>query len=178
MARPSGFLGFHHRDWGDELPPSGDDCDPLGGFGFEGGVCPGGVLPGVFVFGVPFGCVDGVDPGAGVVPGLAVPGVGGPAGGVAVPAGGVAVPAPGAGGPAGGVAVPAGGVAVPAGGVAVPAGGVAAPGVELWPADPEPPAGAVPPEEELCATTQLAQHSSTNNSAILVFDICIPLKSF
>ena len=46
---------------------------------------------------------------------------------------------------AGGVAVLAGGVAVPAGGVAVLAGGVAVPGVELWPGEPEPPAGGAPP---------------------------------
>lgn len=82
------------------------------------------------------------------------------------------MPAPGTGGPAGGVAVPAGGVAVPG-------GGVVAPGVELCPVDPEPPAGAVPPDGELCATTQLAQHTITNNNAIFVFDIfLIPLKSF
>ncbi len=95
---------------------------------------PGEVDPGIFGFGV-------VVPGE-AVPGEAEPGVLGFCGmvcGVAVPAGGVAVPA-------GGVAGPTGVVAGPAGGVAVPAGGVTGePGVELWPADPEPPAGAAPP---------------------------------
>jgi len=73
--------------------------------------------------------------------------------------------------PAGGVAVPAGGVAVLAGGVAVPAGGVAAPGVELCPAVPDPPAGAVPPAGALCATTQLVQHKITDSIVSFVIDI-------
>ena len=99
-------------------------------------------------------------------------------GGIAVPAGGVAVlpggVAESAGGVAvlpGGVAEPAGGVAVLPGGVAVPADGVAVPGVELCPAEPEPPAGAVPPEGELWATTQVAQHRMTAKRVSFVFDI-------
>jgi len=80
--------------------------------------------------------------------------------------GGVAVPA-------GGVAVPAGGVAVPAGGVAVPAGGVAVPGVELCPAVPELPAGAVPPAGELCATTQAAQHKTAESKISCLIDMIL-----
>jgi len=126
-------------------------ADPGEPFGVPGRVPHGdplGELPGVFgVFGlIVEGCVvlpgvgvpGEVDPGIfgfGVVPGEAEPGVLGLCGAVC----GVAVPA-------GGVAVPAGGVAGLAGGVAVPAGGVAGePGVEVWPAVPEPPAGAAPP---------------------------------
>ena len=140
-------------------------AEPGEPFGVPGRVPHGeplGELPGVFgVFGlIVEGCVvlpgvgvpGEVDPGIfgfGVVPGEAEPGVLGFCGavcGVAVPAGGVAVPAGGVAVPAGGVAVPAGGVAGLAGGVAVPAGGVAGePGVEVWPAEPEPPAGAAPP---------------------------------
>ena len=67
--------------------------------------------------------------------------------------------------------LPAGGVAVLAGGVAVPAGGVEAPGVELCPLVPEPPAGAPPPDGELCARIQLPQHKTTNNSVSFVIDI-------
>ncbi len=130
------------------------------------------MLPGVVVFGVPFGVVV---PGCVVVlsGGVGVPGVAVPAGGVAVPAGGVAVPA-------GGVAVPAGGVAVPVpgpgtgaavGGGAAPGTGAGAPGVELWPAVPDPPAGALPPEGALCATTQVPQHKTTNNSEYFIFDM-------
>lgn len=81
-----------------------------------------------------------------------------------LPAGGVAVLP-------GGVAVLAGGVAVPAGGVAVPAGGVAAPGVEVCPLVPELPEGAVPPDGELCASTQLPQDKTTNSSVTFVIDI-------
>lgn len=77
--------------------------------------------------------------------------------------------------PAGGVAVLAGGVAGLAGGVAVPAGGVAGePGVEDCPAFPEPPAGGAPPEGAVCATAQLAQHSTTDSNANLGFDIITP----
>jgi hypothetical protein len=67
--------------------------------------------------------------------------------------------------------LPAGGVAVLPGGVAVPAGGVAAPGLELCPAAREPPAGADPPEGEVCARTQLPQHRTTNNNVSFVSDI-------
>jgi len=130
------FVFFSLDHCGDVLPPVGGGGglpapEPLGEVvpGLFGVDVPGAFVPGEVLFGTPPGVVD---PGAfgfcGVVSGA----------------------------PAGGVAVPAGGVAVPAGGVAVPAGGVAAPGVELCPAVPEPPAGAVPPEGELCATTQLA----------------------
>jgi len=121
-----------------------EGCVVLPGAGVAGEVDPGVVVlgvplgevdPGGVVFAVPFGDVE--------------PGVVWVVGGVAVPAGGVAVPV-------GGVAVPVGGVAVPAGGVAVPEGGVAVPGVELCPAVPELPAGAVPPAGALCATTQAA----------------------
>jgi len=144
------------------------DADP----GFEGVVDPGGVVPGALLFGTPFGEVEpGVFGFCGLVSGLVLP-----AGGVAVPAGGVAVPAGGVAVPAGGVAVPAGGVAVLLG-VVVPAGGVAAPGVELCPAVPEPPAGAVPPAGELCATTQLAQQRITDNNVIFVIDIFLTSDS-
>jgi len=64
--------------------------------------------------------------------------------------------------------VPACGVAVPVGDVGVPAG---APGVELCPAVPGPPAGAVPPAGELCATTQLPQNKITESKVSLVIDI-------
>lgn len=104
---------------------------------------PGEVDPGVVVFGVPFGDAE--------------PGVVWVVGGVAVPAAGVAVPA--------------GGVAVPVGGVAVPAGGVAVPGVELCPAVPELPAGAVPPAGELCATTHAAQHRTTESKISFFIDM-------
>jgi hypothetical protein len=60
---------------------------------------------------------------------------------------------------------------VRAGGVAVLAGGVAGePGVELCPAELEPPAGAAAPAE-LCATAQLPQHKTIDNNASL-FDMC------
>lgn len=102
--------------------------------------------PGTVVFGVPLGDVD-----PGVVCGVAVP--------------------------AGGAAVLAGGVAVLAGGVAVPAGGVAGdPGVEDCPALPEPLAGGAPPEGAVCATAQVAQHSTTDSNASLDFNI--RFKSF
>jgi hypothetical protein len=139
--------------------------------GLLGVVVPGFVLPGLepelgaVLLGVPPGVVD---PGAaglcGVVSGTLPGWVALPAGGVAVPAGGVAVLP-------GGVAALPGGVAVLPGGVAVPPGAVVEPGVELWPADPEPPAGAVPPEGELCAITQLAQHRITENNVSFVIDI-------
>jgi len=151
-------------------------------FGLDGVVCPGAVVPGDVVFGAPLGevlpglCVFGV--GGLVVPSGVVVVFGVPVPGAAVPAGGVAVPGGGVGGPAGGVAVLPGGVAVPGPGTgaavvgeAVPAGGVAAPGVELCPAVPDPPAGAVPPAGALCATTQLAQHRITDNNTNFVFDI-------
>jgi hypothetical protein len=123
-----------------------DGCVVLPGVGLVGVVEPGTV-----VFGVPLGDVD---------PGVVC----------WVPAGGVAVPA-------GGVAVLAGGVAGLAGGVAVPAGGVAGePGVEDCPAFPEPLAGGGPPEGAVCATAQLAQHSTTDSNASFDFDI--RFKSF
>lgn len=81
-----------------------------------------------------------------------------------LPAGGVAVLP-------GGVGVPAGGVAVLPGGAAVPAAGVAAPGVEICPLVPEPPAGAEPPEGELCATTQVPQLKTINSNVSFVIDI-------
>ena len=62
-------------------------------------------------------------------------------------------------------------MAVLPGAVAVPAGAVAAPGVELCPLVPEPPAGADPPEGELCARTQLPQHKTTDSSVSFVIDI-------
>ena len=70
-----------------------------------------------------------------------------------------------------GVAVPAGGVAVLAGGVAVLAGGAGDPGVEDCPALPEPLAGGAPPEGAVCATAQLAQHSTADSNASFDFDI-------
>ena len=106
------------------------------------------------LFGVVEGCV--VLPGAGV-PGEVDPGVvvfGVPFGDVDP-----------------GVVWVVGGVAVPVGGVAVPAGGVAAPGVELCPAVPELPAGAVPPAGELCATTQTAQHRTTKSKISFFIDM-------
>jgi hypothetical protein len=131
---------------------------------------PLGELPGFFgVLGTVDGCV--VLPGAGVA-GTVVFGV--PLGNVepgvvcGVPAGGVAVLA-------GGVAVLAGGVAGLAGGVAVPAGGVAGePGVEDCPGLAEPPAGGAPPAGAVCATAQLAQHSTTDSKANFGFDIISP----
>lgn len=137
-----------------ELFGFAEGCVVLPGAGVPGVVDPGVV---VVVLGVPFGVVD---PGV-VVFGVVVFGDVDP--GVVWVVGGVAVPA-------GGVAVPAGGVAVPVGGVAVPAGGVAVPGVEVCPAVPELPAGAVPPAGELCATTQTAQHRTTG-SKISFFDM-------
>jgi len=141
---------------------------------------PGVVAPGVEPFGVvvpgvvPLGVVPGVVSGA--FPELLVPGVvllGMVPGGLdrgAVLFG----DALGFGLPAGGVAVPAGGVAVLPGGPAVPPGGVAVPGFELWPADPELPElppGAVPPDHELWASTQLPQHKTTNSNVSFVIDI-------
>lgn len=123
---------------------------------------PLGELPGLFgVLGL---MVDG----SVVLPGVGLAGVFEPGTfGFGVPLGdvdpgvvcGVAVPA-------GGVAVLAGGVAVLAGGVAVPAGGVAGdPGVE------DCPAGGAPPEGAVCATAQLAQHSTTDSNVSFDFDI-------
>lgn len=140
-----------------ELFGFAEGCVVLPGAGVAGEVDPGVVV----VFGVPLGAVD---PGVvvfgvplGVVFGDVVPGVVWVVGGVAVLAGGVAVPA--------------GGVAVPVGGVAVPAGGVAVPGVEVCPAVPELPAGAVPPAGELCATTQTAQHRTTGSKISFFIDM-------
>jgi hypothetical protein len=149
----------------------------LGAVPGEFGVVEFGVVPGLVVPGAVPGFVApgllGVVGLVGVVPagggGAVLPG-GVPAGGVAVLPGGVAVLL-------GGVAVPAGGVAGLPGGVAVPPGGVAAPGVELWPEDPDPPAGAVPPDGELCATTQVVQPNISVNKVIFDIDIRLPRLS-
>ncbi len=152
------------------LVPFGEDGVVDVPFGLDGVVCPGVVvLPGVVVFGVPFGVVV---PGSVVFAGgIPVPGVAVPAGGVAVPAGGVAVPAGGVAVPGVAVPVPGPGTGAAVGGVAVPGAGVAAPGVELWPAVPDPPAGALPPDDGLCATSHVPQHKITNSSEYFIFDM-------
>jgi len=120
-------------------------------FGVEPAAVSGSVTQGVLL-GVAFGSVDDgcvLLPGEGVFgevePGTVVVAGGGVVGVAELP---------------GGVAVLPGGVAVLAGGVAVLPGGVAVPGVWVCPVAPGAPAGNVPLEGALCATTQIVQKSS------------------
>ena len=60
----------------------------------------------------------------------------------------------------------------------MPAGGVALPGVELCPAVPEPPAGAaLPPEGEVCAATQAAQHKTIESNVSFFMEVIVTVTS-
>ena len=135
----------------------------------EPGVAFGEVLPGAVVLGAPFGDVDGV-----VAPGEVEPGAVGAAFGEVDPGVVAFGDVPFGEVEPGVLCVPDGGVAVPAGGVAVPGAGVAAPGVAVCPAVPEPPAGAVPPEGEVCAVTHTAQNRITESVVMFFVDVMFP----
>lgn len=115
------------------------------------GKVPHGELLGLVVFGsIVDGCV--------LLPGVGVLGEFEP--GTVVVGGGVV-----------GVEELLGGVVVVPGGVMVLPGGVAVPGVWVCPAVPGVPAGGVPAEGVLCATTQIAEKSSSERKVSFRADI-------
>lgn len=128
-----------------EVPEFGGDAGV-----FEPGVAAPGVLGFVPWFGLLFGSF-----------GFAASGALGFVGfdpGVALPAGGIAVP------PVGGCVV------LPVGGCTAPVGGADG---DVWPGVAEPAGGALP-AGACCATTQVAQNKSTDNSVSFLGDIMRP----